>query len=170
MKKFTGFLLAVIMLQTVLAAQGAGKRTREFKQYQCKLTLPEGFQWNDINKPKAATAMCQSPNAILILMVRNLPKPVKVDRKFIEDFDKGYNKKGKLAKISGKKCMFLGIPAYQLKSRFTQNNFVGDCLTFPANGRIYVLHSINLNPAGGKLDTDKLFSAFEFTQKPEVLP
>ncbi len=167
-KKVMIVLLAMGMFQVMLTGQEKSGRTRVFKRYNCQLTLPEGYVWNDEVKDDAMLALMQKDSTLMMLMVTPVEYWAKGnDDAFIKAFERGCYSGGIYKKISGKKRTFLGFPAYNLLSSFTKQPLVSDSLIFPIRGDLYVLQIIRKPSA--KVDAEKLFSAFKFIKKPKPI-
>ena len=164
--------LVVLFQHGALAASGAA-RTREFKEYRCRLTLPgPRFQWLDHTKIPDCVAVFGDASGTLglTMAVQKNPEGAVVNESFVKAFDKGAIQPGVTSKISGRIGRFRGVPCYQLHARYEEDGSIGTMRVFPANGYIYVLVLTGSNlPISERNKLGSIFSAFEFVGEP-VLP
>jgi hypothetical protein len=146
------------------------ERTKEFKRYKCKLTLPgPGYQWLDHTKAADVAAAIGDPSGrvMLIMSVTADPEETPMGETFTREYDRGFMATG-MTKISGQVGRFKEVPCYQIHAR-DEADAVVTARSFPANGYIYSLAIMGSDlPVNQRSRLEPLFSAFEFIGEPTV--
>jgi hypothetical protein len=163
------WVVSLITLGMTCTAPAADK-TKEFAEYNCRLSLPEGsdFEWLDPTLvPQSVALMRNSAGTTVVLIVTKVPSDFKLNT---DGFDAGLFAPGVATKLRSDNPTFLGLPCYQVFVHLEQSTAQIAIRAFSTQGFLYQLQLIGDSvPVDDQDKLASLFSMFEFINSPPTV-
>lgn len=162
--------LLVLAVAPFLHAAGAAEEWKS-EEFKCAVTPPSGAQWERVSShgPSTKLKMTKADHSASVFLSIGVPEggAAELTDEFVQKWETGLLRAGKMTKTSGQRRKLQGVPAYEMTSTLT----VGErphqmvMILLLADGKLYTLTALkNAAPPLDDPEIQAFIASFRFLQ------